>query len=100
MIRVTMERRDCSAEEFGKMNAERGHYKYRMGIRSRKRKHLFKLKDNIGTRTNEHKLVMNKFRVGTGSRFPNNRIAMFCNCFPVRTVETTTTNPKLLLRWT
>lgn len=83
------------------MNAEGGCYKYCMGISSRKRKHLFKLKDNIGTRTNEHKLVMNKFRIGIGSRFPNNRTAMFCNFFPVRTVETTTTtttNPKLLLR--
>lgn len=89
MIRVSMERA-CSAEEFGKMNAEGGHYKYHMGKSSRKRKHLFKLKDNIGTRTNEHKLIMNKFRIETGSRFPNNRIAMFCNCFPVRTVETTT----------
>lgn len=81
------------------MKAEGGRYKYRMGISSRKRKHLFKLKDNIGTRTNEYKLVMNKFRMEIGSRFPNNRTAMFCNCFPMRTVETTTTkNPKLLLR--
>lgn len=100
MIRVTMKGRACSAEEFGKMNAEGGHYKSRTGISSRKRKHLFKLKDNVGTRTNEHKLVMNKFRTGIASRFPNSRITMFCNRFPVRTVETATTNPKLLLRWT
>lgn len=56
--------------------------KYSMGISFGKRKHLFKLKDNIGTRTNEYKLVMNKFRMEIGSRFPNNRITMFCNCFP------------------
>ena len=73
------------------MKTEGGRYKYHMGISSRKRKHLFKLKDNIGTRTNEYKLVMNKFWMEIGSRFPNNGIATFGNCFPVRTVETTTT---------
>lgn len=42
---------------------------------------------------------MNKFRMEIGSRFPNNRIVMLCNCFPMRTVEKTTTkNPELLLR--
>jgi len=81
------------------MKADGGRCKYCVGIGSRKRKHLFKAKDNIGTRTNEYKSVMNKFRLEIGSRFPNNRIAMFCNCFPRRTVETTTTkNPELLLR--
>lgn len=72
-----------------------------MGMSSTKRKPLFKPKDNIGTRANEYKLVMNKFRMETASRFPNNRIVMFCNCFPMRTVGTKTTTkkkPKLLLR--
>lgn len=78
------------------------HYKCCMGMSSTKRKPLFKPKDNIGTRANEYKLVMNKFRIEIGGRIPNNRIVMFCNCFPMRTEGTTTTTtkktPKLLLR--
>lgn len=38
-------------------------YKYIRGVNTRDREELFKLRKNIGTRTNRCKLMKNKFRL-------------------------------------
>lgn len=43
---------------------------------------LFKLKDNIGTRTNGYKLAMNKLRLKIRRTFQSNREVRLLNNFP------------------
>lgn len=44
---------------------------------------LFRLKDNIGTRTNGYKLAMNKLRLKIRRTFQNNREVRLLNNLPV-----------------
>lgn len=56
------------------------------GVNIREGEELFNLKDNTGTRSNGYKLVMNKFRLENGRRFPTIRRMTFWNSLSNRVV--------------
>lgn len=58
--------------------------------RANTREELFKLKGNVGTRTNEYELSMNKFKMEIRKRFISMRKLKFWNKLPIWLGETLT----------
>lgn len=50
---------------------------YKFMVRVNTREELFKLKGNVGTRTNEYELAMNKFKMEIRGRFITSRTLKF-----------------------